>query len=81
MAAITIRGLDDKVKDRLRIRASRNGRSMEGEIRWILGRAVDVHPGDDHLGEAILTRFGALGGVDLELPARADAPRAAELPS
>ena len=36
MASITIRGLDDDLKQRLRLRAARHGRSMEDEARTIL---------------------------------------------
>lgn len=36
MASITIRRLDDRVKEALRLRAARNGRSMEEEARDIL---------------------------------------------
>src|SRR5260221_7867163 len=36
MASITIRRLDDALKARLRIRAARQGRSMEEEARRIL---------------------------------------------
>ena len=36
MASITIRQLDDDLKRRLRLRAVRNGRSMEDEARTIL---------------------------------------------
>jgi hypothetical protein len=31
MAALTVRGLDDETKERLRVRAAQNGRSMEAE--------------------------------------------------
>ena len=40
MASITIRNLDDEVKNRLRVRAANNGRSMEEEVRLILRAAV-----------------------------------------
>src|SRR6476661_193755 len=40
MASITIRQLDDDLKQRLRLRAARNGRSMEEEARIILGDAA-----------------------------------------
>lgn len=40
MAAITIRNLDDGVKERLRVRAAQNGHSMEAEARAILESAV-----------------------------------------
>jgi uncharacterized protein (DUF433 family)/plasmid stability protein len=36
MASITIRNLDEEIKNRLRIRAAQNGRSMEEELRVIL---------------------------------------------
>jgi phosphopantothenoylcysteine decarboxylase/phosphopantothenate--cysteine ligase len=36
MASITIRQLDDDLKKQLRLRAARNGRSMEDEVRTIL---------------------------------------------
>ena len=36
MATLTIRGIPDDVRDRLRVRAARNGRSMEAEVRGIL---------------------------------------------
>lgn len=83
MAAVSIRNLDERVRDRLRVRAAQHGRSLEAEIRAILAAAVDdldhVHaPG---LAQALLTRFDDLGGVELELPSRATAPRAADLPS
>ncbi|MDQ3503398.1 MAG: Arc family DNA-binding protein, partial [Actinomycetota bacterium] len=40
MAAVSIRDLDDDVRERLRVRAARHGRSMEAEIRAILAEAV-----------------------------------------
>ncbi len=41
MASITIRGLDDDLKQRLRLRAARHGRSMEDEARTILREMAD----------------------------------------
>jgi phosphopantothenoylcysteine decarboxylase/phosphopantothenate--cysteine ligase len=40
MASITIRQLDDDLKQRLRLRAARHGRSMEDEARTILRQAA-----------------------------------------
>ncbi len=75
MAAVSIRDLDDLVRERLRVRAAHHGRSMEAEIRAILTEAVS-EPGDNTgLAQALLSRFGALGGVDLELPRRTQPPR------
>jgi plasmid stability protein len=78
MAAITIRNIDEALKRQLRIRAAEHGRSMEEEARDILRQAMGrVTPSPD-LGQAIHGRFAALGGVELDLPARdpmPDAPR------
>ncbi len=42
MAVLTIRSLPESVHSRLRVRASRNGRSMEAEVRSILAGAVNA---------------------------------------
>jgi phosphopantothenoylcysteine decarboxylase/phosphopantothenate--cysteine ligase len=41
MASLTVRQLDDKLKKLLRLRAARNGRSMEDEVRTILRGAAE----------------------------------------
>ena len=79
MASISVRDLDDRVKERLRVRAARNGRSMESEIRVILVDAVSEPADEAGLFHTMLDRFGKVGGVELELPERATPPRAAEL--
>lgn len=80
MAALSIRDLDDAVREKLRIRAARHGRSMEAEIRAILTSAVHEEPPQVDLFGALVERFNQLGGVDVDLPARATPPRAAALP-
>jgi len=45
MASITIRQLDEGLKRRLRLRAARNGRSMEDEARTILRHAASLDEG------------------------------------
>ena len=81
MAALSIRNLDDEVKHRLHVRAARHGRSMEAEIRSILEEAVREPEGPGNLFTTLLDRVGALGGVELELPARSTPARAADLGS
>ncbi len=44
MASITIRNLDDAAKERLRVRAAQNGRSMEEEARLLLGGFEETKP-------------------------------------
>jgi antitoxin FitA len=71
MAAVSIRDLDDSVREKLRVRAARHRRSMEAEMRAILTAAVaedDSRPG---LISTLAERFSGLGGVELELPPRA----------
>jgi plasmid stability protein len=70
-ATLTIRNLDPAIKERLRVRAAHNGRSMEAELRAILTEAVGTERNRDiNLAEAIRRRFAPLGGVELDLPAR-----------
>lgn len=78
MAAVSVRDLDDDVKERLRIRAASNGRSMEAEIRAILVTAVNEPKRPEGLLSAIADRFSALEGVDLDVPPRATPARAAD---
>jgi plasmid stability protein len=78
LSAMSIRNLDERVKERLRVRAARHGRSMEAEARAILADAVS-EPGDaGGLAQAIIAGFGAVGGVELDPPPRSARVRAAE---
>ncbi len=71
MATLTIRNLDEDTKTRLRIRAARHGHSMEEEARTLLAAAVRTPtPRPVDLAASIRRRFEALGGVELDLPAR-----------
>jgi len=81
VAAISIRDLDDEVKHRLRIRAARHGRSMEAEIRAILREAVAEPTRSEGLFTTLLDRFAAIGGVEVDLPARSTPVRAADVAS
>lgn len=78
MSTLTIRQLDPKVKDRLRQVAALHGRSMEEEARVILRQAMARASVDGGLGSRIRARLGSLA-VDLELPSRDEAPRAADV--
>lgn len=69
MSTLTIRNLDETIKQRLRSRAAANGRSMEEEARVAIRK---------HLAEAVPTnlydtlrgRFQDVLGVELERPPR-----------
>ena len=66
MAVLTIRGIDDEVREQLRIRAAQHGRSMEAEVRAILTAAVS--PVESSLLDSLIA-FGRdlrASGFDLE---------------
>ena len=71
MASITIRNLQDGLKQRLRIRAACHGHSMEEEVRQILNHVLSQElSAPVNLASAIRSRFAPLGGAELELPSR-----------
>lgn len=71
MASITIRRLENATKERLRIRASHHGRSMEEEAREILRLALmGKRTAEQNLAESIRRRFADLGGVELHCEPR-----------
>ena len=58
MAAITVRNLEEGVKEQLKERAVRNGRSLEAEARMLLGDAVaEPRAQPEEWGTRIATRF------------------------
>jgi plasmid stability protein len=66
MASMTIRDLDDRLKQRLRIQAARNDRSMEEEARAILKAALTGNAGSARsLYKSIRSRIEPLGSIDL----------------
>ena len=69
MASITIRNLDEDVKRKLQIRAARNGRSMEKELRLALIDLADEKPPERRSAaetEAIYRKLKALAFPPLE---------------
>jgi plasmid stability protein len=70
MATLTIRKLERLVKERLRIRAVRHGRSVEEEARAILRSVTVEGAGANRIADSIRRRFQRFGGVELVLPRR-----------
>jgi plasmid stability protein len=74
MATLTIRNLDDKVKRALQIRAARNGRSMEAEVRALIEISVEsdlekpIELPDPELLAAIHNLFKPLSETGLKKP-------------
>ncbi|TDC52605.1 plasmid stabilization protein [Jiangella ureilytica] len=75
MAQILVRELPDDVKERLRVRAAQRGRPLETEVRQILIEAVAPARRQKSLVDALVDAAAAVGGVDLELPARTETQR------
>ncbi|MEU4395613.1 plasmid stabilization protein [Kribbella sp. NPDC023855] len=70
MAVITVRNLDDEVKQRLRVRAARNGHSMEAEARAIIVAAVAEEDEPKNILMRLRESAAELGGVELDIPPR-----------
>jgi plasmid stability protein len=67
MTTLTIRNVEPALKERLRVRAARNGRSMEAELRHILSTALRGEKDREiNLAEAIRRRLLPFGGVEIE---------------
>ena len=62
MASITIRNLDDAIKEKLRLRAALNGRSMEEEVRLLLGELERSSPMVTPASATPASAGGALSG-------------------
>ncbi|MBY3424643.1 plasmid stabilization protein [Rhizobium laguerreae] len=71
MASMTIRNLDDALKQRLRVRADTHGRSLEDEARDIQRMALaTTEPVASNLADTIRARLQSVGGVELEISPR-----------
>jgi plasmid stability protein len=78
MAQVVVRQLEEGIKERLKQRAKRHGRSVEAEVREILRIAVyEGPPSVPKLGSRIAARFKGKGLGELpEL--RGQSPRGAD---
>ena len=78
MASITIRKLKDRTKERLRVRAAANGRSLEAELRDILDRLASAPQTNRPMTGLDIFKplrdvVEKYGGFELELPPRTPA--------
>jgi plasmid stability protein len=76
MSTITVRKLDPKVHEQIRVHAAKHGRSMEAQVRDILVTYVRQHQSSPkQIAKRIHKRFANIGGVDdVSLPERAKTP-------
>jgi plasmid stability protein len=58
---LLIRNIEEGLKERLRMRARRRGRSMAAELREILCYALRDEPPQSGLGTKIAARFKGIG--------------------
>ena len=65
MAGLSVRKLDRKVYEGLRMRAALHGISMEEEVRRILSQAV-LSP--NKISDVFIKYFGPDNGIDLDFP-------------
>jgi plasmid stability protein len=84
MAQLVVRSLPESVKKRLKARAVRNGRSLEGEVREILNIASiggSVAESESvGIGTQLIEIFRPVAGT-LKIPPRSkDRPRPAKFP-
>ena len=73
MASVTIRNLPDDVKQDLRERAARNGRSLEDEARRALIALVRPDPVVKRKSIGQMLYEGSRPGVELPIPPRSRA--------
>ena len=80
MGSVLIRQLDDETKSKLRLRAARNGHSMEQEAREILRHCLASENSSGlHLVDASRRRMEPLGGIELPVIPRDPAPEPLKL--
>lgn len=77
MGSMTIRNIDDRVKQNARLVAAGNGRSLEAEVRALIERTYDQAVDERAAriramsgGEFIKHLVATANGADIELPAR-----------
>ena len=66
MAAVTVRDIPEKTHRALKLRARRNGRSTEAEIRRILEDAVSANAAAG-LGSQLAALGRRFGGIELNI--------------
>lgn len=73
MASITIRNLDDSLKNKLRLQSAQHGCSMEAEVRNILRQVLLQPATQSDFAARIHKRFAGLHVDALPIPARQEA--------
>jgi antitoxin FitA len=73
MASLLIRNIPEEAKQKLRVRAAMNGRSMEEEVRMMLEESLRKPVRSQQSGKSwvkeMRKRMKAIGGGTIEVPA------------
>ena len=75
MTALTVRGLSDETRRALKLRAHKNGRSVEAEVRRIIAAAVQPQEGIGTRLAALRAKYADLGDFDIPVHRMDDAIR------
>lgn len=77
MATLTVRGINEDTKARLRLRAARHGRSMEAEVRALIEEAVlpQATPTEKGLGTWLHQQLSGIEGLEIPEPDRSEPAR------
>jgi plasmid stability protein len=75
MISLIVKNLETSITTKLRLAAESHGRTMEEEARNILHEHFKESAVVGGMGNRMHARFAAIGGIELELPSRAGAPR------
>lgn len=77
MYVLAIKNLAPNLTAKLRLAANSHGRTMEEEAQSILHEHFKESAPVGGMGDRMHARFAAIGGIELELPSREGAPKAA----
>jgi hypothetical protein len=80
MSSITIRNLDEDLKERLRVEAARAGHSMEEHLRQMIEREVGGKVPASGFGTWLHEQFRGATVDDLPIPARTEPAVPIDLP-
>ena len=80
MASITVRNIDERVKEQLRVAAARAGHSMEEHVRRLIEQEVGDAMPTIGFGSWMHGLFHGIDATDLTIPARTDPAEPIQLP-
>lgn len=72
MASVTVRNLDERVKERLRVAAAKSGHSMEEHLRQLIEREIGSDLPRSGFGTWMQRHFAGAAGREFEVPERDD---------